>query len=164
MPSAATVASQWLQLLHQDIKGRLAGEFSFIDNMTCEFYSLGDEITQVGCYICGSVAALRRSKKRVRAVITTELPSLLSKEFPSNQENELYVVKDFATGYSSKATAELHQSHWGKLFNQMDSKLSDEEKQLVNQKEKNSINRCHLSSLYILFRVLRLIFFLEQSY
>ncbi|KMT15177.1 hypothetical protein BVRB_3g062900 [Beta vulgaris subsp. vulgaris] len=95
---AATVASQWLQLLHQDIKGRLA--------------------------------ALRRSKKRVRAVITTELPSLLSKEFPSNQENELYVVKDFATGYSSKATAELHQSHWGKLFNQMDSKLSDEEKQL----------------------------------
>ncbi|XP_010670600.2 uncharacterized protein LOC104887626 isoform X1 [Beta vulgaris subsp. vulgaris] len=95
---AATVASQWLQLMHQDIKGRLA--------------------------------ALRRSKKRVRAVITTELPFLLSKEFPSNQENIPDAVKDFASGYPTKATAEMHQSHWGKLFNQMDSALSDEEKQL----------------------------------
>jgi hypothetical protein len=28
--SAATVASQWLELLHQDIKGRLAGNAIFI--------------------------------------------------------------------------------------------------------------------------------------
>ncbi|XP_021758234.1 uncharacterized protein LOC110723201 [Chenopodium quinoa] len=95
---AATVASQWLQLLHQDIKGRLA--------------------------------ALRRSKKRVRAVITTELPFLLSKEFPPNQGNDPCVMKDSASGNPSKATAELHQSHWSKLFNQMDSSLSEEEKQL----------------------------------
>lgn len=94
---AATVASQWLQLLHQDIKGRLA--------------------------------ALRRSKKRVRAVITTELPFLLSKEFPSNQENDP-PVKDSVSGYSSNATVELHQSHWSKLFNQMDNALCEEEKQL----------------------------------
>lgn len=89
-------------------------------------------ITEVGCYIYGSIAALRRSKKRVRAVITTELPFLLSKEFPSNQENIPDAVKDFASGYPTKATAEMHQSHWGKLFNQMDSALSDEEKQLVS--------------------------------
>ncbi|XP_021861314.1 uncharacterized protein [Spinacia oleracea] len=101
---AATVASQWLQLLHQDIKGRLA--------------------------------ALRRSKKRVRAVITTELPFLLSKEFPPNQEIDPYAMKDSTSGYTSKATAELHQSHWSKLFNQMDNSLCEEEKQLecwINQ-------------------------------
>lgn len=95
---AATVASQWLQLLHQDIKGRLA--------------------------------ALRRSKKRVRAVITTELPFLLSKQFPCNQENDPYVVKDSVSVHSNKATAELHQSQWSRLFDQMDSNLSEEEKQL----------------------------------
>ncbi|KZV48685.1 hypothetical protein F511_26133 [Dorcoceras hygrometricum] len=51
---AANVASQWLELLNQDIKGRLA--------------------------------ALRRSKKRVRAVIQIDLPFLMSKELSSDQE------------------------------------------------------------------------------
>lgn len=50
---AAIVASQWLELLHQDIKGRLA--------------------------------ALRRNRRRVRSVITTELPFLMSKEFEDDQ-------------------------------------------------------------------------------
>ncbi|KAK9682053.1 hypothetical protein RND81_10G047200 [Saponaria officinalis] len=95
---AATVASQWLQLLHQDIKGRLA--------------------------------ALRRSKKRVHAVITTELPFLLSKEFESNQENDPSITKDPVTGCSNKVAAELHQAQWNKLFNQMDTSLSEEENQL----------------------------------
>lgn len=95
---AATVASQWLELLHQDIKGRLA--------------------------------ALRRSKKRVRAVIHTELPFLISKEFPSNQENNSSVTKDSAAECSNIAVAEMHQARWSALFDQMDKSLFEEEKQL----------------------------------
>ncbi|XP_074274433.1 uncharacterized protein LOC141598621 isoform X2 [Silene latifolia] len=95
---AATVASQWLQLLQQDIKDRLS--------------------------------ALRRSKKRVNAVITTELPSLLSKEFESNQDIDPSIAKDHVTACSNKASAELHQAKWSNLFNQMDASLSEEEKQL----------------------------------
>ncbi|CBI25355.3 unnamed protein product, partial [Vitis vinifera] len=95
---AATVASQWLELLHQDIKGRLA--------------------------------ALRRSKKRVRAVIHTELPFLISKEFPSNQENNSSVSKDSAAECSNIAVAEMHQARWSALFDQMDKSLFEEEKQL----------------------------------
>ncbi|XP_010543677.1 PREDICTED: uncharacterized protein LOC104816509 [Tarenaya hassleriana] len=83
---AATVASQWLELLHQDIKGR--------------------------------VSALRRSRKRVRAVINTELPFLIQKEFPSNQEN----------GPTSRAG--IHKARWASLFNQMELTLAEEEKQL----------------------------------
>ena len=56
------------------------------------------------------------------SVITTELPLLLSKEFESNEEN---------VNGSMKAAAELHQAQWNKLFNQMESSLSEEEKQLV---------------------------------
>ncbi|CAO2816053.1 unnamed protein product [Amaranthus hypochondriacus] len=96
---AATVASQWLHLVHQDIKGRLS--------------------------------ALRRSKKRVRDVISTELPFLLSKEFPSNQENSICAAKYSASDYSIRRAAELHESYWSKLFNQMDNTLSEEEKELV---------------------------------
>ncbi|XP_076903730.1 uncharacterized protein LOC143558860 [Bidens hawaiensis] len=81
---AASVASQWLDLLHQDIKGR--------------------------------IAALRRSKKRVQAVIQTELPLLVSRELVSDQENNV--------------NADLHKARWGVLFDQMDNALSEEEKQL----------------------------------
>lgn len=94
----ATVASHWLHLIQQDIKGRLA--------------------------------ALHRSKRRVQGVIITELPFLLSKEFSANQENDPYNIKDSAFGCSNKATAELHQAKWSKLFHQIDTELSDEEKQL----------------------------------
>ncbi|KAG8651541.1 hypothetical protein MANES_07G141701v8 [Manihot esculenta] len=95
---AASVASQWLELLHQDIKGRLS--------------------------------ALRRSKKRVRAVITTELPFLISKEFPSNQENDPFIMKTSSDGQSSNAMSSLHQARWSTLFDQMDKALIEEEKQL----------------------------------
>ncbi|KAL3524061.1 hypothetical protein ACH5RR_016895 [Cinchona calisaya] len=95
---AASVASQWLELLHQDIKGRLA--------------------------------ALRRSKKRVRAVIHTELPLLLSKEFPSVQVNDSCTTKSAATGHSQFAAADAHCAKWNVLFDQMDKTLSEEEKQL----------------------------------
>ncbi|KAI3735053.1 hypothetical protein L6452_14540 [Arctium lappa] len=83
---AASVAAQWLELLHQDIKGRLV--------------------------------ALRRSKKRVRAVTQTELPFLIScdqENDPSNRENN-----------------EMHKCRWTALFYQMDKSLSEEEKHLEN--------------------------------
>lgn len=89
---AASVASQWLELLHQDIKGRLS--------------------------------ALHRSKKRVRAVISTELPFLISKEFSSGQENDPSVVNNCV------AAAHMHRERWNTLFNQMDKALTEEEKQL----------------------------------
>ncbi|XP_020540970.1 uncharacterized protein LOC105649178 isoform X2 [Jatropha curcas] len=97
---AASVASQWLELLHQDIKGRLS--------------------------------ALRRSKKRVRAVITTELPFLISKEFSSNQENDPYIMRTSSDGLTSDAISAMHQARWSTLFDQMDKALSEEEKQLEN--------------------------------
>lgn len=95
---AADVASQWLELLHQDIKGRLA--------------------------------ALRRSKKRVQAVIQTELPLLISRELSTNQENDPYITRHSAAGCSDSATAGMHRARWSALFDQMDKALSEEEKQL----------------------------------
>ncbi|KAI8564373.1 hypothetical protein RHMOL_Rhmol03G0176400 [Rhododendron molle] len=95
---AANVASRWLELLHQDTKGRLT--------------------------------ALRRSKKRVRAVIHTDLPLLMSMEFSSNQENDPCVMKASATGCSDNANADVHRARWSALFDQMDKSLSDEEKRL----------------------------------
>ncbi|XP_010452427.1 PREDICTED: uncharacterized protein LOC104734527 [Camelina sativa] len=92
---AATVASQWLELLQQDIKGR--------------------------------VSALRRSKKRVRAVVTTELPFLIMKEFPSDQENDPNLLLD---GASRASTIDIHKTRWVTLFNQLEHKLSEEESQL----------------------------------
>lgn len=95
---AANVASQWLELLYQDTKGRLA--------------------------------ALQRSKKRVRAVIHTELPLLMSQEFPSNQENEHYATGYSAGRCSDNSNADLHRARWSALFDQMDKSLTEEEKQL----------------------------------
>ena len=77
-------------------------------------------------------AALRRSKKRVRAVISTELPFLISKEFPSNEENDPYVAKNSLEETSVVSSADLHQARWTKLFDQMDKALAEEEKQLVS--------------------------------
>lgn len=94
---AATVASQWLELLHQDIKGRLA--------------------------------ALRRSRRRVRSVITTELPFLMSKEFGDDQNYDPCGMK-FPEGLPTSKIAELHQARWTALFDHMDEALIEEEKQL----------------------------------
>ncbi|KAJ8771139.1 hypothetical protein K2173_023464 [Erythroxylum novogranatense] len=94
---AASVASQWLELLHQDIKGRLT--------------------------------ALRRSKKRVRAVITTELPFLVMKELSSNQEHDCNNFKS-CDDVSTDENVSLHIKRWSTLFNQMDRALTEEEIQL----------------------------------
>ncbi|XP_026460707.1 uncharacterized protein LOC113361815 isoform X2 [Papaver somniferum] len=77
---AANVASQWLDLLSLDIKGRLA--------------------------------ALRRSKKRVQAVVQTELPFLFSREFSSNEEND--------------PSSHMHRARWSAIFDQMDKTLTEE--------------------------------------
>lgn len=122
--SAATVASQWLELIQQDIKGRLSGNFLSSFCIVC--LAVTNELN-----IC-LYAALRRSKKRVRAVISTELPFLISKEFPSNDENDPYVAKSSSDETSIISSADLHQERWTKLFDQMDKALGEEEKQLVS--------------------------------
>ncbi|GFP86619.1 hypothetical protein PHJA_000805700 [Phtheirospermum japonicum] len=98
---AANVASQWLDLLNQDIRGRLA--------------------------------ALRRSKKRVRSVITTELPDLITREFSNNNtEKESNETKSSTLCSFDKASADAHAVRWNTLFGQMDKSLSDEESHLEN--------------------------------
>lgn len=77
-------------------------------------------------------AALRRSRKRVRDVITTDLPSLLSKEFPSDQENDPCITKNSTGGFPSCTIADMHRARWNPLFEQMDKALSEEEDQLVS--------------------------------
>ncbi|EHA8592476.1 hypothetical protein COCNU_contig69549873G000010 [Cocos nucifera] len=96
---AATVASQWLDLLQQDIKGRLA--------------------------------ALRRSRKRVRNAIQTELPYLLSTEFSFNQENDPSVHSSEAQCLKNP-NLEMHVARWRSLFSQMDKALYEEGKHLEN--------------------------------
>ncbi|KAM2721733.1 hypothetical protein EV2_042763 [Malus domestica] len=78
----------------------------------------------------GRLAALRRSRKRVRDVITTDLPSLLAKEFSSDQENDPQNAKNSARGFSRCAIADMHRARWIPLFEQMDKALSEEEEQL----------------------------------
>lgn len=74
------------------------------------------------------IAALRRSKKRVRAVIQTELPLLMSREFSHNQENNPYVTRMSVPNSS----ADMHKARWNALFSQMEKTLSEEEIQLVS--------------------------------
>ncbi|XP_058110639.1 uncharacterized protein LOC131253598 [Magnolia sinica] len=97
---AATVASQWLNLLHQDISGRLA--------------------------------ALRRSRKRVLATITTEFPSQMPYEFFSSQENDPCSAKSPGAEFSNNAAPDMHMARWRGLFDQMDRALSEEGKHLEN--------------------------------
>ncbi|XP_031094568.1 uncharacterized protein LOC115999000 isoform X1 [Ipomoea triloba] len=90
---AANVASQWLELLNQDTKGRLA--------------------------------ALRSSRKRVREVIQTKFPGLISREFSCNPQ-------DSGVGQFEQATASAHHARWIAMFDQMEKTLSEEESQLVS--------------------------------
>lgn len=71
------------------------------------------------------MAALRRSKKRVRFVTQTELPNLISRELSSSQESDPSVT-------ISSENNEMHKLRWTALFNQMDKSLSEEEKHLVS--------------------------------
>lgn len=67
----------------------------------------------------------------MQAVIKTELPFLMCREFSSNQVNEPYVTR-FSGTCLSNAAAALHKARWSALFDQMDKALSEEEKQLVS--------------------------------
>ncbi|XP_068642990.1 uncharacterized protein [Aristolochia californica] len=89
---AATVASQWLELVYQDFRGRLA--------------------------------ALKRSKKRVRTTIQTELPFLMSQQSMSNQENDSY--------NGQPSGSDMHMAGWRSIFTQMEKALSEEGKNLEN--------------------------------
>ncbi|KAJ0971282.1 hypothetical protein J5N97_019241 [Dioscorea zingiberensis] len=97
---AASVASQWLELLQQDIKGRLA--------------------------------ALHRSKKRVRNVIQIELPYVLSTEFSSNQENNPCFEQFNEAGDSKTTIHNMYVRRWKSLFSQMDRALTEEGKYMEN--------------------------------
>lgn len=85
------------------------------------------------------LAALRRSKKRVRAVITTELPLLMSREFSSNLEKDAYITTGSTVCHLDQATADAHSVRWNTLFAQMDKALSEEENHLV--RVASSLNR-----------------------
>lgn len=76
-------------------------------------------------------SALRRSRKRVRAVIHTELPYLLAKEFSNLQEHDSSVMKT-NTELPDSIIAEMHRVRWTSLFDKMDGALAEEEKQLVS--------------------------------
>ncbi|KAK8964179.1 hypothetical protein KSP40_PGU009605 [Platanthera guangdongensis] len=99
---AASVASQWLGLIQQDLKGRLA--------------------------------ALRRSKKRVKNAIQIELPYLLSRDHAPDQENESMWSQSSLHECPSKGTLDMHMARWKSLFGQMERSLMEEGKHLVSLK------------------------------
>lgn len=84
--------------------------------------------------VFSTFTALRRSRRRVRSVITTELPFLISKEFANNQDYDPYGMK-VSAGLPTCKTADLHRGRWTALFDHMDEALSEEEKQLVSGKK-----------------------------
>ncbi|XP_023893130.1 uncharacterized protein LOC112005112 [Quercus suber] len=88
--TVANLASQWLVLLCQNIKGRLA--------------------------------ALKRSRMRVKDVIQVELPFLVSKESsPVKDNDQLSSVE-----CPMSTIPYMHQAKWTALFDQMDKALSEE--------------------------------------
>lgn len=95
---AAGVAFQWLELLQQDFRGRLA--------------------------------ALKRSRKRVRNALQTELPYLISTEFP---ENEACTAQSSEAGSTGNKVSEAHVARWRSLFVQMDRTLQEEGRDLENR-------------------------------
>jgi hypothetical protein len=70
---------------------------------------------------------LRRSKKRVRNVISTELPYIISTELSCSQNNDPSVVHS-----SEKVCLGDHVEKWKYLFMQMDKALQEEGKFLVS--------------------------------
>lgn len=62
-----------------------------------------------------------------------ELPLLICKEFSCNQEKHPYV--NSVTGSLDSATADVHKARWSALFSQMETALTEEEKQLVSHFE-----------------------------
>ncbi|KAL4610924.1 hypothetical protein ACB092_08G087700 [Castanea dentata] len=105
--TVANLASQWLALLCQNIKGRLA--------------------------------ALKRSRMRVKDVIQVELPFLISKESSPVKDND-----QLSTVECPMSTIPyMHQAKWTALFDQMDKALSEEMNDLeiwLNQVEEMQLH------------------------
>jgi hypothetical protein len=116
-----------LELLHQDIRGRLAGIILKPDVNVKVLYM---HCTQ--CIFFVFLEALKRSRKRVRNALHTELPYLTATEFSSNQENESSIANTSEIGCTDKAVSEAHVARWRSLFVQMDKTLQEEGKQLVS--------------------------------
>lgn len=70
---------------------------------------------------------MRRSKKRVRNVISTELPYIISAELSCNQNNDPSVAHS-----SGKVCPGDHVEKWKYLFMQMDKALQEEGRFLVS--------------------------------
>lgn len=68
----------------------------------------------------------------MNAVIHTELPFLISKEFSSNQDVDPSITKNSIDGCFNAAFIEMHRARWSALFDQMEKSLSQEEKDLVS--------------------------------
>lgn len=60
----------------------------------------------------------------------TELPLIIMKEFPADQENDPNLRLH---GSSRASTVDIHKARWMALFNQLEQTLSEEEKQLVKK-------------------------------
>lgn len=105
-------------MLNQDTKGRLAGRLHSIQK-----YILLLPVNELTTYFV--FPALRSSRKRVREVIQTKFPGLISREFSCDQ-------KDSAVGQCDKATASAHHARWSAMFDQMEKTLSEQENQLVS--------------------------------
>ncbi|KAI4370489.1 hypothetical protein MLD38_018840 [Melastoma candidum] len=76
------------------------------------------------------LTALRRSKKRVQAVISTELPFILSKEFSSNPLSSSLSLEKETSPISSNRIADVHGLKWTALFERMEKALEEEEQEL----------------------------------
>ncbi|KAL0926878.1 hypothetical protein M5K25_003131 [Dendrobium thyrsiflorum] len=79
--------------------------------------------------IIARLAAIQRSKNRVKNAIEMELPDLFSRDLHSKQENELS-FGHFLTRCSQKETFNVHLARWKAVFTQMEVSLTDEENQL----------------------------------
>lgn len=108
----------------------LKGVLQVCTKLTVQKYFWASDLREP--LICYTFSALRRSRKRVQAVIQTEFPCLISKEFASNQENDPCSTNSSSIGQCDKSTVTAHHARWRALFDQMDKALSEEESQLVS--------------------------------
>ncbi|KAI0527549.1 hypothetical protein KFK09_003153 [Dendrobium nobile] len=86
-------------------------------------------LTLIGQDIIARLAAIQRSKKRVKNAIEMELPHLFSRDLHSKQENELLFGHSL-TRCSQKEIFNVHLARWKAVFTQMEVSLTDEENQL----------------------------------
>ncbi|CAI9774927.1 unnamed protein product [Fraxinus pennsylvanica] len=73
----------------------------------------------------------KEDPEKTNCLGVNKLPCLMSREFPSNQENDLYTI-GFNFFRPDKATANAHFVRWRTMFRHMDKALSEEESQLVS--------------------------------